>query len=140
MNIVGKRSAFFVIAALLALISIVALAVFQLKPGLDFAAGSLMTVHFDQPVTQEALRQELNTLNYPEATIQQDNSGDFVIHTLELTDIAKTQLINDLITKFGTIGPTGAPISYDKVEKSDAVTAVRNATIAIIISVGCMLL
>jgi preprotein translocase subunit SecF len=140
MNIVGRRSWYFIIAALLALISIVALAVFQLKPGLDFASGSLMTIHFDQPVTQEALRQELDTLNYQEATIQQDSSGDYIIHTLELTDAAKTQLISDLVAKFGTIGSTGAPLSYDKVEKGDAVTAVRNATIAIIVSVGFMLL
>jgi preprotein translocase subunit SecF len=139
MNIVGKRSWYFVIAGVLVLISIVALAVFQLKPGLDFASGSLMTVHFDQPVTQDALRQELDTLNYQNATIQQDSAGNYIIHTLELSDADKTQLISNLTAKFGTI-TGGAPIAYDKVQKGDAVTAVRNATIAIIVSVGFMLL
>jgi preprotein translocase subunit SecF len=139
MNIVGKRPIYFAIGGFLVLVSIIALAVFQLKPGLDFASGSLMTVHFDKTVSQADLRQELDTLNYQTATIQQDTAGDYIIHTLELSDAAKTQLISDLTSKFGSI-TTGAPLSYDKVEKGDAVSAVRNATIAIVVSVAFMLL
>jgi preprotein translocase subunit SecF len=136
MNIVGKRNWFFIIAIVLSVISVISLAVFQLKPGLDFASGSVLTVHFDQTVDQNALKQQLGKLGYQDATVQSSSGGDFIIHTKELSDPVKNQLIGDLSSALGPVTLT----AYDKVEKSDAATAVRNAVIAVIVSVIFMLL
>ena len=138
MNIVGKRAWFFVIAGILVLISIAALAGFRLTPGLDFSAGSLLTMRFEQPVEQSALRQTLDGLGYQNATIQSSlSTGDYIIHTQELDDAAKNQLVSDLTSS--SLGP-GELTAYDRVEKGDAVSAMRNAVIAIIVAVAGMLL
>jgi preprotein translocase subunit SecF len=136
MNIVNKRTWFFAIAIILSVLSVIFLIVFKLTPGLDFSSDSLLTMHFDQTVEQSALGQELDTLGYQSATIQSTGAGDFIIHTPELTDSQKNQLVSDLSSKFGT----SQTLAYDKVEKGDATTAVKNAVIAIIISVVFMLL
>jgi preprotein translocase subunit SecF len=136
MNIVSKKNWFFAIAAILSVLSIIFLIVFKLTPGLDFSSGSLLTLHFDQTVEQSALRQELDTLGYQSATIQSTGSGDYVLHTQELDDAAKNQLVRDLSAKLGT----SQQIAYDRVEKGDATTAMKNAIIAIIVSVAAMLL
>ncbi len=136
MNIVGKRLTFFIIAGVLALISIVSLAIFGLKPGLDFSSGTLWTIHFDQPVEQSALRQELDSQGYQVATIQPTAGGDYIIHNKDITDDQKTQLANDITTKLGSF----QQVSYYRVQKEDAAAAVKNAVIAVIVSIIGMLL
>jgi preprotein translocase subunit SecF len=136
MNIVNKKALFFAIAAILSILSIIFLVVFRLTPGLDFSAGSLLTVSFNQNIDQSALRQELDALGYSNATIQSTMEGDYLIHTQELDDAAKDQLIKDLNTRLGT----AELAAYDRVEKSDATTAMKNAIIAIIVAVAAMLL
>jgi preprotein translocase subunit SecF len=136
MNIVNKRNWFFAISGILSIMCIIFLIVFKLTPGLDFSSGSLLTLHFDQTVEQSALRQELDTLGYQSATIQSTGAGDYVLHTQELDDAAKNQLVQDLSDKLGT----SQQIAYDRVEKGDATTAMKNAIIAIIVSVVAMLL
>ncbi len=136
MNIVGKRLTFFIIAGLLALISIVSLSIFGLKPGLDFSSGTLWTIHFDKPVDQSALRQELDSQGYQTATIQSTATGDYIIHNKDITEEQKTQLANDITAKLGSFQQQ----SYDRVQKEDASAAVKNAVIAVIVSIIGMLL
>jgi preprotein translocase subunit SecF len=136
MNIIGARTWFFAIAALLAVLSIVFLIVFPLKPGIDFASGSLWTIKFDQPVEQSTLRQELNSLGYEGATIQPSASGEYIIHTLALSEAVKNQLKSDIAAKVGAFTEE----SYFSVPKDDAAASVKNAAIAVIISVIGMLL
>ena len=136
MNIIGKRIWFFGLAALLTVMSIVFLAVFQLKPGIDFASGSLWTVKFEQPVEQITLRQTLDSLGYQGASIQPAASGDYIIHTLALSAGAKSKLKSDLTSKVGAFTEQ----SYFSVPKDDAATSIKNALIAVIISILGMLL
>jgi len=127
---------FFAIAAILSVLSIIFLIVFKLTPGLDFSSGSLLTVSFNQTVEQSTLRQELDTLGYQNATIQSTMEGDYLVHTQELDDTTKNQLVSDLSANLGA----AELVAYDKVEKGDATTAMKNAIIAIIVSVAFMLL
>jgi preprotein translocase subunit SecF len=136
MNIVGKKAWFFVIAALLAVLSIVFLVVFQLVPGIDFSSGSLLTVRFDQPVSQSTLRQALDDLGYQNATIQPSTTGDYTIHSKAVTDAEKTTLETALTSKVGKFTEQ----SFASVPKEDATTAIKNASIAIIVAAAGMLL
>lgn len=136
MNIVNKKSWFFAIAAIMSILSIIFLIVFKLTPGLDFSAGSLLTLKFEQTLEQSTLRQELDALGYQSATIQSTMEGDYLVHTQELDDTQKNQLVKDLSER---LGPAQL-VAYDRVEKSDATTAMKNAVIAIIVAVAAMLL
>jgi len=62
LDITGKRSLFLIISEIIILIGIIALAVFGLKPGIEFSSGSMLTVSFEQEVEQSELQEELVNL------------------------------------------------------------------------------
>jgi len=121
-NIVGKRLWFFLLSGLLVLISIVALVVFGLEPGIDFASGSITTIAFEQEVSIDELEQELAALGYT-AEIEQNPHGDFLIRTVRLTSSEKSQLKASLTEKFG-------PLTEKAFEDVDPVIAEETARIA----------
>ncbi|MEE9520457.1 MAG: protein translocase subunit SecF [Dehalococcoidales bacterium] len=135
-DIVGKRFRFFIISGIIILVSIISLANFGLKPGIEFSSGSMMTVHFEQEIDENALKQELTGLDYPNAIIQQTGEGDFLIRTGELTSEDKAELTNALTARFG---PTSESEFYSVSPMVAAETA-RNAGIAIgVAAVGILL-
>ncbi len=135
-DIVGKRFRLLIISGTIILVSIIALANFGLKPGIEFSSGSMMTVQFEQGIAEADLQQELTGLGYPNAIIQQTGEGNFLIRTGELTDEEKAEITNTLTAKFG---PTSESEFYS-VSPMVATETVRNAGIAIgIAAVGILL-
>lgn len=135
-DIVGKRFGFFLISGVLILISVVSLAIFGLKAGVEFTSGSLMTIDFEQQVDQGELKNELANLGYANALIQTSGEGNLLIRLPELDDEAKTELIEGLTAKFGNI----AAQEFDTVSPLVAAETTRNATFAIVVAaIGILL-
>jgi protein-export membrane protein SecD/preprotein translocase SecF subunit len=59
-----------------------------LRPGIEFAAGTSMTVRFEQPVAAEDLRSALADIGHSEARVQSTSEGDFIIRMGELAGVA----------------------------------------------------
>ncbi|GAG58800.1 unnamed protein product, partial [marine sediment metagenome] len=57
-DIVGKRFWFFIASGVVILFCIISLANFGLKPGIELSSGSMLTVNFEQTVTEADLKQE----------------------------------------------------------------------------------
>ena len=77
LDIVGKRSWFFVIAAVVILIGVISMVTIGLKPGIEFSSGSMMTLRFEQQqVIERELRSELAGLGYGNAIVQTTGEGD----------------------------------------------------------------
>ena len=75
-DIVGKRFRLFLISGVVILIGIISLATFgQLKFGIEFSSGSMMTVRFEQKVDHSELRQELVSLGYTNAIVAYCSNG-----------------------------------------------------------------
>ena len=135
-DIVGKRLRFFIISGVIITISIVALANFGLKPGIEFSSGSMMTINFEQEVESSDLKQELIGMGYTDAIIQQTGEGDFLIRTTEITSEAKAELTDALTTKFGPATES----EFHSVSPMVASETARNAGIAIgVAAVGILL-
>jgi len=119
-----------------------------LRPGIEFAAGTTMTLRFEQPVAAEDLRSELASLGHSEARLQRTSDGDFIIRMGELQATANVP----------PVGPA-MPSERDAIEKAlqdrfgaftvrdfAAVSGVvsrqigRNAAIAVIAAAGGILL
>lgn len=56
LNIIGKRKIFLTFSATLVILSIISIAVFGLKQGIDFAGGTLWQIKFEQTVAVDQLR------------------------------------------------------------------------------------
>jgi len=126
-DIVGKRARFFLISGIIITVSIVALANFGLKPGIEFSSGSMMTIHFEQVIDSDELKQEVASSGYPNAIIQQTGEGDFLIRTGELTSEDKAQITNALTARFGPATES----EFHSVSPMVAAETARNAAIAI---------
>ena len=59
-DFVGKRKFSYIIIAVVALLSVVSFAVRGLNMGVDFTGGRIYVVRFDQPVSDEAVREAIN--------------------------------------------------------------------------------
>lgn len=135
-NIVGKRFWFFLISVIVMVAGIVSLATFGLKSGIEFSSGSLLTLQFEQKVTQDQLNGELSGLGYSDAIVQSTGEGDFLIRTHELSDTAKKDLEAALTAKFGKL----TEAEFNSVSPLVASETARNAAIAVAVSAVFMLL
>jgi preprotein translocase subunit SecF len=135
MNIVGKRTWFFIITLVLAVIFIASLATVGLKTGVDFSAGTIFDFAFDQPVTRENLKAQLDLMGYKEATIQPSQNNRYFIRTLKLEPTEATAFQNALISKLGS-----AKVNFESVDPVVASEAVKNAGYAVVAAIVAMLL
>ncbi|MFC2041176.1 protein translocase subunit SecF [Chloroflexota bacterium] len=135
-DIIGKRFWFFLIAGVIILICIISLATFGLKAGVEFSSGSLMTVRFDEEVTQGELENELASLGYKNVIIQRSGEEDFLIRLPELSSEAKSALEAGLTARFSTL-KVG---EFDSVSPIIAAETTRNAGIAVAVAaIGILL-
>lgn len=80
----GKRWWTLSLSLVLFLASAAALAIFGLRPGIEFTSGSSFTLEFEQPVRQDELRSAMRELGYSEARIQGAGENVYLIRTREL--------------------------------------------------------
>jgi preprotein translocase subunit SecF len=95
-DFVGKKQWFFLISAVIIVAGIISLAIFGLKPGIDFSGGTAITLQFSPAVEQSQLRQEMAELGYNEATIQNAGEGSFIIHLREISSEEADELAGKL--------------------------------------------
>ena len=135
-DIAGKRFLFLVISGIIILISIIALVVFGLKPGIEFSSGSMLTVSFEQDVVQSDLKAELVNLGYANAILQRTGAGDFFIRIPELSAPEKTALEDALSARFGPVTER----EFNSISSMVAAETVSNAIIAVAVAaVGILL-
>jgi preprotein translocase subunit SecF len=135
-DVTGKRFFFLILSEVVILIAIIALAVFGLKPGIEFSSGSLLAVSFEQEVSTAELEAELANLGYGEVIIQRTGTGDFFIRSREITADEKTGLEDALTARFGPLTER----EFDSISSMIAGETVHNAIIAVAVAaVGILL-
>ncbi|MBN2076273.1 MAG: protein translocase subunit SecF [Dehalococcoidales bacterium] len=135
-DIIGKRTWYFVIAGVLVVACIIFLVVFGLKAGVEFSSGSVMTVGFEQQVEKGNLENELNELGYTSAIIQEVGDDSFLVRLPRLTAAEKTTLEIDLTETFETL----VIREFDDVSEMVASETTRNAAIAVAVAtIGILL-
>jgi preprotein translocase subunit SecF len=136
-DLVGKRNWFFLISAIVIIPGIISLAVFGLKPGVDFSSGTAMTLNFDKEVELSQLRQELTDLGYDRAVVQPAGEGEFFIRLPEISAEETTKLKGSLETGLDTTITVSSLYSVSPVV---AAGTVRNTIIAVVVaSIGILL-
>ena len=113
-DIVNKRNWFVLVSIFLLVPGIISMLVFGFRLGIDFSSGTVMTLRFSQAVDQSALRQQMATLGYADATIQKTSEGDFLVRTKDINSEQKIALVDGLkkglnldvtIRDFNTVSP-----------------------------------
>lgn len=126
---------FFLFSAIAMIISIIALAVFGLKPGIDFTGGTSMTLRFNPQVSQEDLRQEIMTFGHVEVIIQ-SSGDDFLLRMKEIAPSEREELISVLEEELDTEIMVR---DYNTISPSIATETAKSAGIAVMIASVAML-
>lgn len=147
MDFVAKRNWFYLLSLLVIIPGILSMAIPpSFRVGIEFTGGSALTVTFERPVEQAALRIEMAALGHPEAVIQRLGENTFLIRTKTLAEAQRdTQggvkateraaIENALKGKFG-------PLTSELFSVSPLVAreTVRNAVVAVLIASVAILL
>jgi len=119
-----------------------------LKPGVEFASGTSMTVRFEQSVAAEDLRSALADIGHSEARVQRTSEGDFIIRMGELEAVAdvppvgpampseREAIEDELEARFGLFTVRDFASVSEIVSREIA----RDATIAVVAAAGGILL
>lgn len=135
-DIIGKRKWILIITAIYLLVAIVAIGIFRLKPGIEFSSGSILTLNFEQKVTQADLQTALAGAGYENTIIQQTAGGDYIIRTREMSGADKTSLEKTLSDKFGKL----REVEFNSISPMIAAETTRNTVIAVAIALVAMLI
>ena len=134
MDFAGKRFWFFIISLLIIAPGIVFLILAPgLRPGIDFTGGSSMTLRFsdESNINQQEVRDQLTTLGYQEATVQNLGENSFFIRTKELNEEDKDNLVTNMTTSLDE-GAENVLQGFDLVSPVVAQETVMNALWAIL--------
>ena len=136
-NLARGRKWYFLISGIMAAVSLFFL---LLPPGLhwgiEFTAGSTMTVRFQDVVEQADLRSALGEIGHPEAVIQMTGKGDFLLRLRAIDQEEKAQLEAGLRDQFGEL----TVLDFYLVSPVVAQEVRRNAAIAVAAAVAGILL
>lgn len=85
LDFAGKRWWYLGFSGIFFVAALVALALWGLKPGIEFTSGSTFTVQFlERSVTQAEMRGAMRELGHPEARVQGSGESTFIVRTNEL--------------------------------------------------------
>ncbi|HEY7064258.1 MAG TPA: protein translocase subunit SecF [Chloroflexota bacterium] len=86
LDLVSKRYLFFLLSAIVILPGVISMLLpGGFHPGIDFTAGSIMTLRFANDVDQADLREAFADLGHPEAIVQRSDT-DYLVRTYPLAD------------------------------------------------------
>ncbi|MEW6034690.1 MAG: protein translocase subunit SecF [Chloroflexota bacterium] len=100
-DFVGRRFVYLFISAVILIVSVVSVAVFGIRPGLEFSSGSTMTLTFAQPVSEGELRSTLSGMGFADAAIQGTSRGGYLVTAPGLGGEKIAELKQALKDKFG---------------------------------------
>lgn len=145
MNIIGYKHIYLTISGILVLVSIVLVAVWGLKQGIDFTGGTLMEIEFHPETaaqkrapTADEVKKELEVLDIGPVSIQSAGPNGMLLRFPNITEEKHQQILQAFAhltgpnrfseKRFDTIGPTVGTIL-----RTRALLAISLAVIAIIL-------
>ncbi|NLE95316.1 MAG: protein translocase subunit SecF [Dehalococcoidia bacterium] len=135
-DFVGKRHWAFLGSVVAVAVAVFALAAFGLRPGIDFAGGTSMTLRFEPQVEQGDLRQAVAAFGSTDAVIQR--SGDDYLLRMKLLSVDQRESL--LSTLSDELKSQLTVLDYNTVSPSIATETARQAGLALLFASIAMLL
>jgi len=130
MPIVANRKIFYAISIILVLASVVSVAVWGLKPSIDFTGGTLIEVHYEgtRP-DQSAVISAISAID-PAASIRPSGTDEYIVRMKSIDENEKTAVAGAL-SLGGTASSTEK--SFDSIGPVLGAEALRKAVVSIIL-------
>jgi preprotein translocase subunit SecF len=140
MFIIRNKKIFISISVVLVVISLALIAIFGLRPGIDFKGGALLQVAYeDVRPSVEEIQPLLANAQIGEVFVQPYGEKEFILKSRELTDAERTKLISAVSTNgntatlvsFTSIGPS---VGHELTKK--AITSIILVSLAIVLFIA----
>lgn len=126
--VIRLRKAWYILSGLLVAASLVLVATFGIPFGIDFTGGSLLEVRFETVPETAALRQELATLGYAEATVQSSGDADALIRLPVVMEEEHQRVLQAIEASFGAV----EELRFDSIGPTIGRELKRDALIALV--------
>lgn len=136
-NIVKRRYWWFGFSLLLLIPGIISLLMNGLNLGIDFKGGSMLDIKFNQPVTQAAITDTLQSVGL-DGSVQLSNNTSALIRTSALEEDKRNELLTAIQSKVGDYDK--AALKEDKVGPAIGKELTQNAFKALAIASVLMLI
>jgi len=147
MDFVRRRWMYFGLSALILVPGLLSLAVPPaLNGGIEFSSGATFTIAFENPVSQDDVRDALHDIGYDDARVQKTSEGEFIIRTEALETPAsppigapppseRDQLEAGLEERLGPFDT----LNFNQVSEIVSSEIVRDAMIAVLFAAAAIL-
>lgn len=102
-SVITTKKIWFTISGTLIAGSLLAVAIFGLKLGIDFTGGSLMEVEIASAPSTDALRTYIENTGYADVRVQPSENNTFLVRFVSVTEAEHQSLLTNLETGFGEI-------------------------------------
>jgi preprotein translocase subunit SecF len=102
MHIVRNRNIYFAIIGAITLAALISVAVYGLKPSLEFTGGTLVEVSYDVRPSHEALTQNLYDAGFEHFSLRETGESGFTLRAQNLTEEQRTNLPSYFAYQGGT--------------------------------------
>ena len=131
-NVIDYRRFWYGFSGLLIALSVLAVAVWGLKFGIDFTGGSLMEIQAPGATTSAQVHEAFGGAGYPSASVQQTGEGRFLVRTDALDETPHQALLGSLKEKFGEV----SELRFDSIGPVIGQELRRTATIGVILTLA----
>ncbi len=100
LNIMGRRKVWSILSSILIILSFAALAIFGIKPGIDFKGGTLFDLVFEKETTVSEVRNVLQKYKLEDSVIQHADGNEFLIRSSRIDQGTQKLILEDLEKKF----------------------------------------
>lgn len=133
-NIIGKRHFFYLLSTLLIVPGLIALALWGLRPAIDFTGGSLLDLRFDNPTTPLVAGEivgDLDALGFTSSQVQLSEDNTVLIRVRQLNNDEKNQITARLGQRYGVL-----PLEqrFEAVGPSVGNQVTRGAVVAVLLA------
>ncbi len=144
LDFAGKRWWYLGVSFAMFVVAIAALAIWQLKPGIEFTSGSTFTIEFtEREVSQGEVRDAMHEMGHEEARVQGAGSNKYLIRTEELANAPALdsaqgpelpgeidEIERGLGERFGALQRS----NFSTVSETVSTEIARNATLAVVVA------
>jgi len=129
------------LSVLIAVLSVIAIIMWGLKPGIDFTGGSLLELNFTNNRPDSiSVQQVLEQMNYKSATVQQTGEKGLIIRTAFLSEEKHQEVLQKIKDNFGQDNNTVIESSFQTIGSSvSQQLRQRSAWAIILVSLGIIL-
>lgn len=129
-DIIGRRSWWFLLSALLVLPGVTGLLLFGLKLGIDFTGGSLLEVRLQEAARPAQVREVLGGHGFPDSAVQTTAEGSVLVRAREMDTPTKEAIKSDLALRFGGV----SELQFESIGPVVGAETARRAVLAVAIA------